>query len=318
MNDIVVVGPGGIGGPVAALLARAGHASVTVLGRPGAHIDAIRDRGLRLTGRADFTATVAAVDDARDLTGCDVLICTVKARDTEAVLEATAHIEVRDFAVSLQNGTTKDDQLARVFGRTTVIGAVPNVGGERRHPGKVRWTYGGPTLFGELDGSSSARVDSIVELFAGAGMTAGATDTIVSATWSKMAGWIATGLFASLGCMTNAEVFTDPLVARECVGLVREVGALAEAQGIALQDLGPFRVASWNQVALAEAVELAMASPLAASDSRHSASQDIARGQRTEFRECLGPMLEDAEKLAVPMPGVRSLYAALLALERSL
>lgn len=318
MKEIVIVGPGGIGGTVAALLARSGRASVTVLGRRGAHIEAIRDRGLRLTGRDDFTATVDAADDGGDLSACDALIFAVKARDTEAVLRETAHLEVRDLAVSLQNGTAKDEQLARVFGERTVIGAVPNVGGERRRPGEVAWTYDGPTLFGELDGSSSARVDSIVELFSGAGMTAGATATVVSATWSKTAGWLAMGLFATLGRMTNADVFSDRLVARECVGLVREVGALADAHGVALQDLGPFRVASWNQASLAEAVELAMASPLTASDSRHSAFQDIERGQRTEFRETVGPMLEDADRLGVPMPGVRALYAALLALERTL
>ena len=177
MKKVVIVGPGGLGGTVAALLAHRGLCDVTIVGRPGAHIDAIRQNGLRLGGREEFTVELNAVDDAQNIQTCDALIFATKAQDTPAALEKTAHIEVDDFVASLQNGTIKDDLLANAFSREKVIGAVAIVAGERPGPGAVNWTYDGGTQFGELDGSSSARVDYVVDLFQQSGFIASGTQS---------------------------------------------------------------------------------------------------------------------------------------------
>ena len=101
MKEIVIVGPGGLGGTFAALLGLTGQCAVTVVGRPGTHIDTIRASGLKITGQKDGVARIAAVDDPAAVKACDALIYVVKAQDTDVVFAATAHIEVRDFAVSL-------------------------------------------------------------------------------------------------------------------------------------------------------------------------------------------------------------------------
>ena len=87
MKEIAIVGPGGLGGTFAALLGLKGQCSVTVIGRPGAHIDAIRAAGLNLTGLKDGVARIDAVDDPAEITACDALIFVVKAQDTAAVAE---------------------------------------------------------------------------------------------------------------------------------------------------------------------------------------------------------------------------------------
>ena len=50
-----------------------------------------------------------AVDSAPDVPDCDALLLTVKAQQTAAALEIARHIQVRDFAASLQNGVLKED-----------------------------------------------------------------------------------------------------------------------------------------------------------------------------------------------------------------
>ena len=67
MKKLVVVGPGGIGGTIAALLARTGECEVTVVGRPGPHINAIKENGLRLTGLKEFTVPIEATDNAKSI-----------------------------------------------------------------------------------------------------------------------------------------------------------------------------------------------------------------------------------------------------------
>lgn len=317
MTHIVVVGPGGIGGTVAALLARAG-VRVTVLGRPGAHIEAIRSHGLRLEGEQGFTVEVEALDDPRAVDRCDGLFYAVKASDTEAVLTATAHVQPATFVASLQNGVDKDEALSRTFGPERVVGSVMIVAGERPAPGVVRLTFDGLTQFGELDGARSDRVEDLVTAFRAAGLNTEATDRITDSTWSKMVGWIPIGLFATLARRTNAEIVSDPTTARALISIVRELSAVAFARGVELVDLGPFHVATWNRGSVAEAVEQVLASPLAASASRHSAFSDIAAGRPTELGAILGPILESADGLGIPAPASRAMYAALLGLEAGL
>ena len=319
MKKVVIVGPGGLGGLVAALLARSTEScEVTVVTRPGAHAEAIRRNGLQLEGLEEFTAQLDVVDDARQIERCDAMILAVKAQDTAAALEGVAHIQVDDFVASLQNSLIKDDILAATFGREKTIGVVAILAGERPQPGIVNWTYDGGTLFGELDGTPSARVDWIVDLFKQSGLRAEATETIVSATWSKMVGWIPLGLFASLARCSNARVMSDPHMAREYAAIVHELSNLALSQNIMLTSIGPYHVDDWTRVSAEEAVELVMSSPLATSQSSHSAFQDVQKGLTTEFSACVGPVLEDARIRAVPLKKTEALYAALMGLEDSL
>ena len=318
MKKVVIVGPGGLGGTVAALLGRGGACEVTVVGRPGAHIETIQKSGLRLTGLQEFTVQIDAVDEAKRIPECDVLIFTVKAQDTRAALQGTAHIHVRDLAVSLQNGVVKDDLLVEAFGKEKVIGAVAIVAGERPEPGVVNWTYDGGTQFGELDGERSERVASMADMFQQAGLNAHTSGSIQSSTWTKMVAWIPIGLISTLSRMDNAGTLSHRLLATEFVGMVRELSALAAKKGIPLIDFGPYHVQTWCQGSLEEAVELVMTSPLASSKTTHSALQDIQKGNPTEFSACVGPMIEDAGINSVPVAAVQVMYSTLMGLEKSL
>ena len=318
MKKLVVVGPGGIGGTIAALLARTGACEVTVIGRPGTHINVIREDGLRLTGLEEFTVHIDATDDAESIRECDILIYAMRAQDTQAALAMTAHIHVREFAASLQNGVLKDEELAEVFSREQVVGALAVVAGERPAPGVVKWTLDAGTLFGELNGQSSDRVDGIVDIFNGAGLNTQASNEIVSATWSKMVGWTPAGLLGALSRQNNAGVFSNKLLAAEYIGMVRELSALAAARDIPLIDFGPFHIQTWCRGDANEAIEKVLASSLASSQSTNSALQAIHKGQTTEFRACLGPLLEDAIRHKIPMTRVQLLYSTLMGLEETL
>lgn len=318
MKNIVILGPGGLGSVIAALLAHKGDCGVTIVGRPGAHIEKIQGDGLSLKGLKELNVKVDATDDAKTVQECDALFIITKAQNTEEALAITEHIDVHDFVVSLQNGVIKDDLLAGTFGKEKVIGAVSIVGGERPESGVVNWTFDGGTLFGELEGSSSDRVEYIVDLFKGAGLISQASDAILSATWTKMVGWIGLGLLGALSRQNNAGIFSNKLLATTFVGMVRELSGLAQAKGIPLTELGPYHIKTWCQGSVDEAVQEAMRSPLIKSQSTHSASQDIQKGVRTEFNACVGPMIEEARKNSLPIKVVEAMYATLMGLEKTL
>src|SRR5437764_1515438 len=85
---ICVVGAGAIGSLFAAHLATV--ADVLVLTRRQEHAQELNDRGLRVTGRHDFTARVTAAADPRDLPDFDVGIIATKATGLDDAAESLA------------------------------------------------------------------------------------------------------------------------------------------------------------------------------------------------------------------------------------
>jgi ketopantoate reductase len=132
-----------------------------------------------------------------------------------------------------------------------------------------------------------------------------------------MVGWIPIGLLATLSRSTNAEIMTNRPMATELIKMVRELSALAQVQGIDLEDFGPYQVATWNSGTLSEAVGDVRQSSLAKSRSSHSALRDMRSGLRTEISASAGPLLAQADEFRLHIPTVRAHYNALLSLEKS-
>jgi 2-dehydropantoate 2-reductase len=318
MSRVVIVGPGGLGSTIAALLAHKTFCEVKIAGRPGAHIEEIRKNGLRLCGLDECTVQIDATDDPSSIQDCDFLIYLMKAQDTRAALDQTKHIQVHSAAVSLQNGVIKDDLLVETFGRDKVIGGLAIAAGERPEPGVAKWTYDGITQFGEFDGTPSVRVDKIVDLFQQAGFNTEASDAVLSSTWTKMVAWVPLGLIACLAHTNNAATLADEQLTPTYMGLVREFSTLAAARGVPLTDIGPYHVKTWCQGSIEEAIKVVMQSPLASSQSMHSGLQDILKGRPTEFAACVGPMIQEAADRGISIPAVQLLYSVLMGLEKSL
>jgi 2-dehydropantoate 2-reductase len=114
----IVYGAGGIGGVIGGRLAEAGH-PVTLIAR-GAHLAAIRDRGLRVESPDRVvTLPLPAVADPRVLTFADgdVVILAMKGQDTAAALEALRDAEGADAValVCAQNGVANERAALRRF-----------------------------------------------------------------------------------------------------------------------------------------------------------------------------------------------------------
>lgn len=122
----VIIGAGAVGGTIGVRLAQAGR-DVTLVAR-GAHLDAIRERGLTLH-TPDGTATVrlpaAAGPDDRPLPADTALVLTVKSQDTEAALATWVDAPVDGGGTAgerlplflAQNGVDNERAALRLFDR---------------------------------------------------------------------------------------------------------------------------------------------------------------------------------------------------------
>jgi len=104
---VCIVGCGAIGSLYAAHLGRLDDVEVWAYDLNQAHVDAINENGLRLTGLSDFTAQVNARSDASDIPACDFGIVAAKTLHTRPAIEATAGIFKDGAVCSVQNGVGK-------------------------------------------------------------------------------------------------------------------------------------------------------------------------------------------------------------------
>ena len=119
----VVYGAGAVGGVIGANLHRGG-VHVTLVAR-GAHLAAIRERGLRLdTTLGSDRVEVRAVGAAADVDWAPdsaVLLC-VKSHQTAAALDdLAAHAPPNTPVVSVQNGVANEQAILRRFARTYAV-----------------------------------------------------------------------------------------------------------------------------------------------------------------------------------------------------
>jgi 2-dehydropantoate 2-reductase len=132
----VVIGAGAVGGTIGARLHGAGR-DVVLVAR-GAHLDAIRERGLRLdspdgsrTHRIPAVASITEVDWADD----DVAVLAVKSQDTGPVLDSLAAAAPGVTIACAQNGVANERAAAERFDRVQAVLVILPV--EHYEPGVV-------------------------------------------------------------------------------------------------------------------------------------------------------------------------------------
>ena len=144
---IGIMGAGAVGSLVGALLC--GQYDVVLIGKPHV-VDAISDRGVRVSGRTELHVRPEASSDPNALEGCDIVLLTVKTYDTAEAARQVALAEPRAMLVSLQNGLDNDERIKSVAPGLNFCAAVTSMGVTYLGPGHVRHTGEGQTVMGRM------------------------------------------------------------------------------------------------------------------------------------------------------------------------
>lgn len=228
---ILVWGAGAIGGTIGAHAARAGH-EVTFVDNDAAHVEAIREHGLRLTGPiASFTVNAPAYLPQAVTGAWDMVFLCVKAHHTDAAVAALEPSLAPDgYVVSLQNGLN-EHTIRRRMGAERTVGAFVNFGADVLEPGVVHYSGRGAVVVGELDGRDSERVAEVLSVLRSTEPEAIATDNIWGYLWGKM-GYGAMLFATALTDDSIADVLANPAARPTLTALALEVSAVAEAEGV--------------------------------------------------------------------------------------
>ncbi len=297
---IAIFGTGGVGGYYGGLLAQKGY-DVTFIAR-GAHLKAIRGNGLQVKSiHGDFHVNPAqATDDPASVGTVDLVIFCPKTYHTdEAARQMRPMIGDKTVVMSLQNGVDAAERIGNVIGMEHVLGGVTQISSAIEAPGVVKQvSQFRRIIFGELDGSITARVGSIETALKETGIAVEVSDDILKALWTKLVFISAASGLGSLTRLAMGEYRSVPETRAMITGLMKEVEAVARAQGVRLD---------------ADVVEKSLAfMDNAAPTIRASMQLDVEAGRRSEIESMIGVIGRKGRELGVPTPAADMIYASLL------
>ena len=303
MERVCIVGVGVIGSLFAGHLARV--CEVSVLTRRREHADALNELGLRVSGKSDRQASVAATDDPDALPAFDVAIVATKASGLEPAVRSLAGRFPDATIVTVLNGIGAEE-IVREHGAWPIVSGVTFMSGTRHSDTHVEYILDTETWLGPYADTPFGVVQDIADTIVAAGLKAEALPDLRPAQWSKLVFNASVNPTAALTGLRHDFHFAEEAQSGDLGhlvhGLVDEGKAVAAAAGIELHD------DPWEMNVLATK-----------RGSAHYPSmlEDVDAHRQTEVELITGSLVREAERHAVAVPLHRLLYALVRGKEAS-
>ncbi|WP_158800880.1 ketopantoate reductase family protein [Acidisoma sp. L85] len=290
MKIAVLGGGGAMGGLFGAWLARSGN-DVALIDVSKAAIESINGNGVRIDEKSGESSTipVKATNSPEAVGPVDVIVNFVKCYHTEAaVRSALPMIGPETTVLSLQNGWGNADRIAEVVGRKRVLVGLTYHSATLLAPGHVRHPGTGITYLGELGGETTSRLQAVADALKGAGFEVSVSTRILDEVWKKLALNVCTLPTAALLRFSADQLNQHDGTRAMMRGLLGEVGSVARAQGIHLDE-------AENWQAITTLLDRAVG-------ARGSMVQDVEAGRLTEIDVINGAIVDAGTRHNIATP----------------
>jgi 2-dehydropantoate 2-reductase len=309
---IAIVGAGAIGTWIGAALARAGH-DVALLAR-GAHLEALRRDGVRVTGAEEYVVHPLATGDPGQVGPVDAVVLAVKAHDQLAAAPAVGALLGSGTAiVGAQNGipwwyfhglagpyegrriaaVDPGGALSDALPPERALGMVVYLGARVAAPGVVEARPEAGLVLGEPGGAPTPRLEAIAGALRDAGFPVRTTPDIRTELWTKLMGNVS---FNPVSVLTRAGLGTmasDPGVRAVIARLMEEAVQVARAVG------ADPTLSIEERIAITERL----------GEHKTSTLQDLEAGKRLELDALTGAVVELADLTGIAAPTLRAVHA---------
>jgi len=296
---IAIMGAGGVGGYYGGLLAAAGQ-EVTFIAR-GAHLQAIRDKGLHIKSvHGDLAVSPArATDRPGEIGPADLVIVATKTYHTDDAAQAIKPLIATDTVViSLQNGIDAAERIGAAVGMEHIIGGATWLSAALEAPGRIgQYSQFRRIALGELDGRITPRAQAVASVLATTPAVVELVPNILQVLWTK---FVFIAAISALGGLTRVAIgeYRQVPGAREVLTeAMAEVAAVAKAIGVSLD---------------ADIIDKTLAFiDASAPDIRPSMQRDLEAGRTSELESLIGVVVRLGGQNGVPTPVMGLAYALL-------
>lgn len=298
IQTIAIVGAGALGIYYGGRIARSGR-EVSFLAR--SDVAQLREKGLALSvgGERHEVKPVRAEEKPGAIGPVDLVIVALKSTaNGELARLLPPLLGPATAVVNLQNGLGVDEAVAAVAGAERTLGAICFVAVNRLAPGEVVCSEPGYIELGEFDRAATGRTREVERVFADGGVTIRVRDSLLAARWHKLVWNVPfNGLTVALGGVTSDETLRDPASEARVHALMREVQAVARAEGVEIAD-----AFLQNQAERTRSMRY-----------KPSTMLDWLAGRPLEIEPIWGEPLRRARRLGVATPELERLHGELLA-----
>ena len=295
---ILIVGAGAVGAYFGGRLAQAGR-DVTFLVRPS-RAKQLNQDGLRIISpHGDAVLTPKLVSAGEIDTPYDLVFLSVKAYALEVAMnDFAAAVGPETMILPVLNGMRHIDLLTKGFGEHAVIGGVCLVATEIDGEGHiVQLADMQQLVYGERNGETTPRLQSLDATLQGAGFDARLSTDIMRAMWEK---WVQLASLGAITCLmrgTIGEIVAAPGGADLSLKMLDESAAVATACGHKPSEAFLARDAR---------AMTAPGSPLTSSMYR-----DLRKGAPVEADHILGDFIERSRAHRVATPLLKAAFVNL-------
>lgn len=297
---IAVVGIGGVGGYLAAMLAHT-YTQVTLIARDTRR-QSINEKGLILHSDYHGEITVhplRTVETAKELEPQDFIFICVKSYSLEEVCQTLGHcVADHTVIIPVMNGADPGDRVHNLVRHGTVVDSLIYILAFANNDDSV--TQQG--MFADIrigiknaSRQEQEKVRQVYDLLAGADINCKCPDDIEREIWRKYILNCAYNVETAYYMNTIGELRSDPIKAKEYEFLVHEAYTVAKAKGVNItQDhVNSIIHRFYNELA---------------DNATSSLQRDIRDDKRTELDIFGGYLITEARRLGVKVPVSERMY----------
>lgn len=290
MASIALIGPGAVGGVIAAWLGKTGRHQVTLCAR--------RPLGeLHLeTPHGPLTARPAVVTDPAQVAPADWVLVATKAYDAAGAAVWLKRLAAKGAPVAiLQNGVEHRERFTPYLPAAQIVPVMVDCPAERTDPTHIRQRG-----IARMVVQDDAPGREFVALFAGTPVEVAVTPDLKSAVWRKLC-LNSSGVINAL-LLQPAAALHDGKLGELLQAMVRECMAVGRAEGAVFEDGLPEKILAANRAA--------------PPDSMNSIHADRAAGRPMEIDARNGVIVRLGRKHGIPTPYNEMAVALLEAMAR--
>lgn len=304
-KKIAVVGIGGVGGYMGALLADT-YPHVSFVAR-GGRKSSIENNGLIL--HSDYRGErivrpERVVESASELEPQDYIFICVKNYSLEEICRTLDGCTTPDTVIiPVMNGADPGDRTRRLLGRGTVVEALIYIVAFANADYSVTQQDQFANLYvgiADADPREKAAAEDVSALLNGAGIDCEASPDIQAEIWKKYILNCAYNVLTARYDNTIGQLRSDPVKSKEYEALVNEAFGVAQAKGIHVT------AAHCDAIIHRFRYELA-------DNATSSLQRDVNAGRPTELETFSGYIVREANRLGLPVPVSRQMYEHLKA-----
>lgn len=293
---IAVVGAGAMGGSYGAHLSRAGH-DVRLVDTWKDHVDTIHRQGLTVSGALGEINVQLPIETEPDYEDwADWVIAFIDTNSTVAAAPTIAKVlNANGSVITMQNGIGNVEALSEALGAERIIGGSSMCSAAVVGPGHVALTHHDTSSIGELDGSSSDRLNALADVLRSANFDVALNDDIMTVIWKKFLVNCGINALCAVSGLRTGEMTRVPEMFALQGRVIDEALAVTEAKGISLP------------ADIRESIQKAAHYRF----NKPSMLQHVSVGRRTEIDAINGALIREAEQFGIATPYNEALVALL-------